>query len=72
MFSVRRTHQSESLHQHREQQRQVLGSTDRELVCGVKMDDLRDSVEWGAVLTQDVLSVFALGELHVHKALAAP
>lgn len=49
----------------------MLGPSDREFVCGVKVDDLRDGVERRAVLSQHVLSIFALGELHVHEALAA-
>lgn len=49
----------------------MLGAADRQLVRGVKVDQLRDGVERRAVLTQHELAVFALGELHVHEALAA-
>lgn len=77
MFSVseileERPGQSESLNQHREQQGKVLGASDREFMCGVKVDDLWDGVKRGAVLSQDVLSVFTLSEFHVHETLAAP
>lgn len=65
-------HQSKRLHQHREQQGEVLGASDREFVCCVEVDDFRDGVEGRAVLSQHVLAVFALGELHVHETLAAP
>lgn len=65
-------HESQCLHQHREEQGQVLGSAYRKFVCGVKMDDLWDGVERRAVLSQHVLAIFTLGELHVHEALAAP
>lgn len=50
--------QSERLHQHREQQREVLGTPDREFVCGVEVDDFWDCVKGRAVLSQDVLPVF--------------
>lgn len=64
--------QSECLHEHGEQQRQVLGAPDGEFVCGVEVDDLWDGVKRGAVLSQDVLPVLQMGELHMHEALAAP
>lgn len=64
--------QSECLHQHGEQQGQVLGTSNREFVCGVEVDDFWDGVKGRAVLSQHVLSVFALSELHVHETLAAP
>lgn len=64
--------QSECLHQHGEQQGQVLGTSDREFVRGVEVDDFWDGVKGRAVLSQDVLAVFTPGELHVHKTLAAP
>lgn len=64
--------QSERLHQHGEQQGEVLGASDREFVCCVEVDDFRYGVEGRAVLSQHVLAVFALGELHVHETLAAP
>ncbi len=64
--------QSECLHQHGEQQGQVLGTSDREFVRGVEVDDFWDGVKGRAVLSQHVLAVFALGELHVHETLAAP
>lgn len=50
----------------------MLCSTDGEFMCGVEMDDLWDSLKGRAVLSQHVLAVFTLGELHVHKSLAAP
>lgn len=50
----------------------MFGPTDREFMGGVEMDDLRDGVKRGAVLSQHVLPVFALSQLHVHEALAAP
>lgn len=50
----------------------MLGASDREFVCCVEVDDFRDGVEGRAVLSQHVLAVFALGELHVHETLAAP
>lgn len=64
--------QSECLHQHGEQQGQVLGTSDWEFVCGVEVDDFWDGVKRSAVLSQHVLAIFALGELHVHETLAAP
>lgn len=64
--------QSECLHQHREQQGQVLGPSDRQFVRGVEVDDFWDGVKGRAVLSQHVLAVFTLGELHVHETLAAP
>lgn len=50
----------------------MLGASDREFLCCVEVDDFRDGVEGRAVLSQHVLAVFALGELHVHETLAAP
>lgn len=47
-------------------------TSDREFMCGVEMDDLWDGVKGRAVLSQHVLPVFTLGQLHVHEALAAP
>lgn len=47
-------------------------TSDREFMGGVEMDDLRDGVKGRAVLSQHVLAVFALSQLHVHEALAAP
>lgn len=41
-------------------------------MCGVEMDDLWDGVKGRAVLSQHVLPVFTLSQLHVHEALAAP
>lgn len=64
--------ESECLHQHREQQGQVLGPPDREFVRSIKVDDLGDGVKWRAVLSKHVLSIFAPCELHVHETLAAP
>lgn len=64
--------QSECLHEHGEQQREVLGAPDGEFVCGVEVDDLWDGVKRRAVLSQDVLPVLQMGELHMHEALAAP
>ena len=64
--------QSECLHQHRKEQGQVFCTSDREFMCGVEMDDLWDGVKGRAVLSQHVLPVFALSQLHVHEALVAP
>lgn len=47
-------------------------TSDREFMRGVEMDDLWDGVKGRAVLSQHVLPVFALSQLHVHEALAAP
>jgi len=63
---------SERLHQHGEQQRQMLGASDREFVCGVEVDDFWDGVKGRAVLAQHVLAVFIPGEPDVHETLAAP
>lgn len=63
---------SECLHQHGEEQRQMLGASDRELVIGVEVDDFWDGVKGRAVLSQHVLAVFITGDLHVHETLAAP
>lgn len=63
---------SEGLHDDGVQQRHVLGSSDRQLVCGVVMNDLGDGEEGGAVLPQHVMANCRLGELHVHEALTAP
>lgn len=48
----------------------MLGPFDGQLPGGVIVDDFRDTVERGAVLTQNIL-LFGLGQLHVHKALVA-
>lgn len=64
--------QSECLHEHREQQGQVLSTSDWQFVRGVEVDDLWDGVKGRTVLAQDVLAVFAVGELHVHETLTAP
>lgn len=69
---AKRRGQSERLHQHREQQGQVLRTTDLEFVCGIEVDDFRDRVKGRTVLSKHVLAVFTLGELHVHETLAAP
>lgn len=50
----------------------MLGASDREFVCGVKVDELWDGVKGRAVLSQHVLAIFTLGELHVHETLTAP
>lgn len=50
----------------------MFGPPDGQLVGGVVMDDLRDGVERGAVLAQDVLSFPGHCELHVHEAMATP
>ncbi|TRY90198.1 hypothetical protein DNTS_025279, partial [Danionella cerebrum] len=68
----RRRWRSECLHQHREQQGEVLGSADRQLVGGVEVNDFRDGVERGAVFSQDELPVTRLRELHVHEPVTAP
>ncbi len=63
---------SESLHYDGIQQGHVLGSSDRQLVCGVVVDDLGDGGERRAVLSEHVTPLCRLSELHVHEALAAP
>lgn len=63
---------SEGLHYDGVQQGHVLGSSDRQLVCGVVVDDLRDGGERRAVLAEHVSAVCSLSELHVHEAFAAP
>lgn len=63
---------SERLHQHREEQRQVFGSTDGQFVCGVVMNDFRDGVERRTVLSQDELPITRLRELHMHEPVTAP
>lgn len=63
---------SEGLHNDGVQQGHVLGSSDRQLVRGVVVDDLRDGGEGGAVLAQHEAAVSRLAELHVHEALTAP
>lgn len=62
---------SEGPHSHRVEEGQVLGPFDGQLSGGIVVDDLRDAVERGAVLTQNVL-LFGFGQFHVHKALVAP
>lgn len=49
----------------------MLSPFDRQLPGGVVVDDFWDTVERGAVLTQNVL-LFGFGQFHVHKALVAP
>lgn len=63
---------SEGLHYDRIQQGHVLSSSDRQLVCGVVVDDLWDGGEGRAVLPEHVAPVCRLSELHVHEAFAAP
>lgn len=63
---------SEGLHYNRIQQGHVFSSSDWQLVCSVVVDDLRDGGERGAVLPQNITSVFTLSELHMHEALTAP
>lgn len=46
-------------------------SFDRQLFCGVVVDDFRNTVEGRAVLTQDVF-IFGFRQLHMHKTLTAP
>lgn len=48
----------------------MLGPFDGQLSGGVVVDDFRDTVERGAVLTQNIL-LFGFGQFHVHKALVA-
>lgn len=48
----------------------MLSAFDGQLSGGVVMDDFWDTVEWGAVLTQNVF-LFGFGQFHVHKALVA-
>lgn len=50
----------------------MLGTSDREFVCGVEVDDLWDGVKRRAVLSQHILAIFILCELHVHETLTAP
>lgn len=50
----------------------MLSTSDGEFVCGVEVYHLWDGVEGGAVLTQHVLAIFTLRELHMHETLAAP
>lgn len=50
----------------------MLGPLDGQLAAGVEVDDLRDTVEGTAVLTQYVLVLLRPRQLHVHEALAAP
>lgn len=64
--------QSECLHQDREEQGEVLSTSDWEFVRGVKVDDLWDGVKGWAVLSQNILTIFTPSELHVHETLAAP
>lgn len=49
----------------------MLSSFDGELPGGVVVNDFGDAVEWGAVLTQNIL-LFGFGQFHVHEALVAP
>ena len=49
----------------------MLGPFDGQLSGGVVVDDFGDTVERGAVLTQDVF-LFGFGQFHVHEALVAP
>lgn len=62
---------SQSPHSHWVEQGQVLRPLDGQLPGGVVVDDFWDTVERGAVLTQNIL-LFGLGQFHVHKALVAP
>lgn len=62
---------SQGPHSHRVEEGQVLSTFDGQLSGGVVMDDFWDTVERGAVLTQNVL-LFGFGQFHVHKALVAP
>lgn len=50
----------------------MLSTSDGEFVCGVEVYHLWDGVKGGAVLSQHILAVFTLSELHVHETLAAP
>lgn len=50
----------------------MLGPSYGKSVIGVEVNQFWYGVERGAVLTQHVLAVFTLGELHVHETLAAP
>lgn len=63
---------SEGLHDDGIQQGHVLSSSDRQLVCGVVVDDLGDGGEGRAVLAEHIAAICGLGELHVHEALTAP
>lgn len=62
---------SQGPHSHGVEEGQVLGAFDGQLPGGVVVDDLWDTVERGAVLTQDVF-LFGFGQFHVHEALVAP
>lgn len=62
---------SEGPHSHRVEEGQVLSSFDGQLSGGIVVDDFWDTVERGAVLTQNIL-LFGFGQFHVHKALVAP
>lgn len=66
------TSMSEGLHYDRIQQGHMLSSSDWQLVCSVVVDDLRDSREGRAVLSEHVTPICRLGELHVHEALTTP
>lgn len=61
---------SEGPHSHRVEEGQVLSSFDGQLSGGIVVDDFWDTVERGAVLTQNIL-LFGFGQFHVHKALVA-
>lgn len=61
---------SQGPHSHGVEEGQVLGAFDGQLPGGVVVDDLWDTVERGAVLTQDVF-LFGFGQFHVHEALVA-
>lgn len=61
---------SQGTHSHRVEEGQVLSPFDGQLSGGVVVDDFRDTVKRGAVLTQNVL-LFGFGQFHVHKALVA-
>ena len=48
---------SEGLNYDRVQQGHVLSSSDRQLVCSVVVDDLRDGGEGGAVLSEHIAPI---------------
>lgn len=50
----------------------MFSSSDRQLVCGVVVDDLGDGGEGRAVLPEHVTPICRLSKLHVHEALTAP
>lgn len=50
----------------------MLCSSDGQLVSGVVVNHFRDGGEGRAVFSKHISTISGLGELHVHKAFAAP